>query len=84
MTIMIIQVVKDEGLPVVVWPLAMPLRYRKKISASETICELRFCVLSRKRILLLYSLKSVLPGILTCVKAVECLSREIVLALISP
>ena len=27
----------------------MPLGYRKKISASETVCELRFCVLSRKR-----------------------------------
>ena len=38
----------------------MPLRCRNKILASETVCESRFCVLSRKRILLLYSLKSFL------------------------
>ena len=36
----------------------VPLRYRKKFSASETVCELQFCVLPRKRVLLLYSLKS--------------------------
>ena len=45
----------------------MPLRYRNKISASETVCELRFCVLSRKRVLLLYSLKSFLRPVLACV-----------------
>ena len=44
----------------------MPLQYRNKISASETVCELRFCVLSRKRILLLYSLKSFLRPVLAC------------------
>ena len=60
MTIMIIEFVKDEGLPVVVL-------YRKKISASETVCELRFSVLSRKRILLLYSIKSFLRLVLVCV-----------------
>ena len=27
----------------------MPLQYRKRISASETVCELRFGVLSKKR-----------------------------------
>ena len=46
---MIVQFVKDEGLPVVLCghPL-MPLQYRKRISVSETVCELGFSVLSKK------------------------------------
>ena len=68
---MIVQFVKDDGLSIVCVATMhqhMPLRYRKKISASETVCELQFYVLSRKRvILLLYSLKSFLRSVLLCV-----------------
>ena len=47
---MIIQFVKDEGLPLVLCGHPhMPLQYGKSISASETICELRFGVLSKKK-----------------------------------
>ena len=50
MTIMIIQFVKDEGLPVVLCGHPhIPLQYRKRISASETVGELWFCVSSNKR-----------------------------------
>ena len=45
----------------------MPLRYSKKISMSKTVCDIWFCVLSRKRILLLHSLKSFLRSVLACV-----------------
>ena len=47
---MIIQFAKDESLPVVLCGHPhMPLQYRKRISASETVCELRFGELSKKR-----------------------------------
>ena len=48
MVIMIIQFVKDEGLPIVLCGHQhMPLQYRKRTSSSETVCELRFGVLSK-------------------------------------
>ena len=67
MTTMIIQFIKDEGLPVV-WQPAHAITIQKKdLGASETVCQSQFCVLSRKRILLLYSLKSFLLPVLACV-----------------
>ena len=45
---MIIQFVKDEGLPVVVWPPAHAVTIQKEdLGASETICELQFCVVKK-------------------------------------
>ena len=66
MTIMIIQFVKDEDLPVLVWPPAHSVSIQKKISVSKTVYELRFCVLLRKRSLLLYAPKSFLRPVLAC------------------
>ena len=66
---MIIQFVKDEGLPIVLCSHPhMPLQYRKRISASETVCELWFGVLLKKTtvILLLYYLMSLLSNVLAC------------------
>ena len=60
MTIMIIHFVKDEGLPVVVWPPAHVVTVQK-----EDIGEL--CVVKKtKVILLLYSLKSFFHPVFAC------------------
>ena len=46
----------------------MPLQYKKKISVTKTVCELRFCVKKTTIvILLLYSQKSFLCRVLACV-----------------
>ena len=62
MMLLIIQSVKDYGLLVVLCGHPhMPLQDRRRISASEKVCELRFGVLSRKRQLSSSVLPKVIP-----------------------